>query len=392
MSRVLPPLDINVPPSADGSKKFKRVRPVEGAVATATTATTVTTTTTTSTPGYISMNPTVTPASAKPVIVQMPTATASIVSPTLQKPILAHNSTPYIPSDMAIAAASAFDAPPIVSTPTPASTGNGASTGSTTGTTKKSRKKRKGGSGSTGAVATDAAGSIQTPMQGGATLYQEDLSGTKKAQQNNSKKRKKGQNANNQSGTDLKKQQHEKKNNKVRRKNRQQILIRNLDATPELVGVSAEEDFSTLLVKHVEHSNKMLQRDLEKQSKMMMEEQKKQAKLLATQAAQLSNPQAAQQSLEQQQQQQQQQPQQQQQQQQQQQKKNLQNKNKTPFIPRKDCIYFLRGYCRHGEECTFKHDVEARDAHQAQLSEGGPDVVSTMGSSGDLAQVAMYAM
>ncbi|KAF9356740.1 hypothetical protein BGX26_004854 [Mortierella sp. AD094] len=406
MSRVLPPLDINVPPTTDGSKKFKRVRPVEGAVATATTTTTTTTaaTSTTATSGYVSMNPTVTPASAIAVVVPTPTATASIAAPTSQKPnvraTLAPSSKPYIPSDMAAAAASIFAVPAIVSTPTPASAGKEASTESTAGTTKKGRranKKRKGGQnngpGSTGAVASDAAGSIQIPSQGGATLNKDDPSGISKPQQKNNRKRKKGQNnnnnqnANNEEGSRSdSKQQYEGRNKKIRRKNDPQLLVRNLDATPELVGVSTEDDFSTLLVKHVEHSNKMLQRDLEKQSKMMMEEQKKQAKLLATQAAQLSDPQAAQQALEQQQKQ-------QQQQQQQQQKKHPQNKNKTPFVPRKDCIYFLRGFCRNEKECTFRHDVEARNAHQAQLSEAGSSVADTTGAGGaDLAQVAMYAM
>ncbi|KAI8605337.1 hypothetical protein EDD21DRAFT_299656 [Dissophora ornata] len=33
-----------------------------------------------------------------------------------------------------------------------------------------------------------------------------------------------------------------------------------------------------------------------------------------------------------------------------------------PFVPWKDCTYFLKGHCPKGETCTFKHDLEARNA------------------------------
>ncbi|KAF9111707.1 hypothetical protein BGX27_004549 [Mortierella sp. AM989] len=379
MSRVLPSLDINVPPVADGSKKFKRVRPVEGAV-TMTTA------------GYVNMNPTVAPVApvSTTVSASIP-AVAPASAPTQQKPAvgatLVSGSKPNIPSDMAAAAASLFSEPAIATATT---------TTATAGSTKKNRrgsKKRKGGSnsvsGEIGAEPSIAAGSIQSSSESGVALNVLDHSRTEKPQQKNNRKRKKGQHTNSQHGTNNEggnrsesKQQHDGKQKKTRRKLDPQSLVRNLDATPELVGVSADDDFSTLLVKHVEHSNKMLQRDLEKQSKMMMEEQKKQARLLASQAAQLSDPQAASPA----------QPQQQQQQQQQQKKPNL-NNPKTPFVPRKDCIYFLKGFCRNEGECTFRHDVEARNAHQAQLNGAGPSTAGTSGAGGnDLAQAEMYAM
>ena len=104
------------------------------------------------------------------------------------------------------------------------------------------------------------------------------------------------------------------------------------------MGVSKEEDFSSLLLKHVEHSNKILQRDLEIQSKMMLEDQKKQGELLAAQAALLSNPaasvsdtkKAAPEGARNQ-----------------RQSQQNRNKDKAPFVPRKDCVYFLKGHCLH---------------------------------------------
>ncbi|KAG0220312.1 hypothetical protein B0O80DRAFT_112186 [Mortierella sp. GBAus27b] len=192
-------------------------------------------------------------------------------------------------------------------------------------------------------------------------------------------------------------------------KNDSQVLIRNLDATPDLVGLSAEEDFSTLLLQHVEHKNKMIERDLKRQKQIIAQEQKKQAELMASQAsqaAQLVNPSSSssssssppppppsQQKQQQQQpqkqfqqyQHQQQQPQQQQQQFQQRPKQHgprHQNQNQhqpsghappgqlnpqeppAPFIPRRDCVFYMKGRCPKGDNCTFKHDQAARDAQQ----------------------------
>ncbi|KAF9196276.1 hypothetical protein BGZ49_002860 [Haplosporangium sp. Z 27] len=330
MSRVLPSLESNVPSTTDGSKKFKRVRPVEGAAVTAVpTAAAVTLPAT----GYVNMNPT------------------TLVPSTSSTTTTTTNSNE------------------VSTTPTTASTGK---------KNRRANKKRKANQnnapGTTGGDAVEG-GSTQNDHPG--------HSGTSKPQQkNNNKKRKRNQNADNEDDNRIKsKNQHEGRNKKSWRKVDPQALIRNLDATPELVGVSADDDFSTLLIKHVEHSNKVLQRDLEKQSKMMMEEQKKQAKLLASQAAQLSDPQAAAQAAQKQQQQQ------QKQQQQQQQQKKPPNKTKTPFVPRKDCTYFLKGYCKNDNECTFRHDAAARAAFQAQ--ETGDVKVS---EAPDLEQAAMHAM
>ncbi|KAK3824699.1 MAG: hypothetical protein J3Q66DRAFT_293450 [Benniella sp.] len=185
-------------------------------------------------------------------------------------------------------------------------------------------------------------------------------------------------------------------------KNAAQMLVRNLDATPDLVGASADEDFSTLLLQHVEHKNMLIERDLEKQKQIIEQAQKKQTELLAAQAAQaaqtaqLTNSQTEQATGSQGQQQQ--RPNQQQQhhqpsqqyhppQQQQhhqpsqqyhppqqlpphhqsqqgiptQQQHNAQET--TQFMPRKNCRYFMRGSCPKGDDCTYKHDVAARDAN-----------------------------
>ncbi|KAF9131176.1 hypothetical protein BGW39_002146 [Mortierella sp. 14UC] len=154
-----------------------------------------------------------------------------------------------------------------------------------------------------------------------------------------------------------------------------QTIARNLDSQPELVGVSKDDDFSELLIQHVTHTNKMLQRDLQEQSRKMLAEQKRQAELLAAQVAGLAapgdntaesstTPQAKegqhntntnnnsnnQKSTHQ--------------------NRNNNNNNvgqphqrrqQTPFVPKKDCVYFLQGTCRKAV-CTFKHDIAAQQA------------------------------
>ncbi|KAF9991700.1 hypothetical protein BGZ65_000220, partial [Modicella reniformis] len=114
----------------------------------------------------------------------------------------------------------------------------------------------------------------------------------KKTKNNNNDNNNDNNNNNNNSNSsnNTNKQHHHSHVNPNRRfeKNDPQSIIRNLDATPDLVGVSAEEDFSTLLLQHVEHKNKMIERDLQKQKSVMKQEQKKQTKLLAAQAAQLA--------------------------------------------------------------------------------------------------------
>ncbi|KAF9139548.1 hypothetical protein BG015_001982, partial [Linnemannia schmuckeri] len=164
-----------------------------------------------------------------------------------------------------------------------------------------------------------------------------------------------------------------------------QTIARNLDAQPELVGVSKDDDFSELLIQHVTHTNKMLQRDLQEQSRKMLAEQKRQAELLAAQVAGLAAPgdntASSSTTLA---------PKQEQQepphghqynnnnnniQKASHQNRNSQGNNsnngqphqkrqQTPFVPKKDCVYFLQGTCRKAV-CTFKHDIEAQQAAMA---------------------------
>lgn len=125
--------------------------------------------------------------------------------------------------------------------------------------------------------------------------------------------------------------------------------------------MSKDDDFSELLIQHVTHTNKMLQRDLQEQSRKMLAEQKRQAEHLAAQVAGLTAPgdaaeapsttptltQAQQHGH---------------QHNNSNQKSALQSRNnqgnnnnngqphqkrqQTPFVPKKDCMYFLQGTCR----------------------------------------------
>lgn len=127
--------------------------------------------------------------------------------------------------------------------------------------------------------------------------------------------------------------------------------------------MSNDDDFSELLIQHVTHTNKMLQRDLQEQSRKMLVEQKRQAELLAAQVAGLADPgnnaagpsttPTPKQDL---------QKQQHGHQNNNNQKSTQQNRNsqgsnnnngqphqkrqQTPFVPKKDCVYFLQGTCR----------------------------------------------
>ncbi|KAF9953578.1 hypothetical protein BGZ70_000195 [Mortierella alpina] len=270
--------------------------------------------------------------------------------------------------DMAVAAAAAFAIPTPSITPSPlpsvnknvaeaapALTATDAAAATTATKKKRKNKKRKNNqgaavdpsttetSGATAPKATQPAKTgLKTPAQGTASHPKPGLN-------KNNNKRKQSHHTHGDG-------QDEGKFKKVHKKDTQKY-IRGLDARPELVGVSKEEDFSSLLLKHVEHSNKILQRDLELQSKKMLEDQKKQGELLAAQAALLSNPSAlpsnskkptpdAARN----------------QRQNQQQRK----KDTTPFVPRRDCVYFLKGHCLHETTCKFKHDVEAQAAALAE--------------------------
>ncbi|KAF9548566.1 hypothetical protein EC957_006120 [Mortierella hygrophila] len=317
MSTVLPSLDVNTP-SVNASKKFKRVRPT---------------------------------ASSQP-------APSSAGAP-------ATATTPHVPknvlSDIAAAAQAAFTAP-TSSTPAPTTTAineNQTNTNNLSNSAKKRNRKlkRKNNSNNQGGPAGSVPASSETKNnQAGPSSNQKQGA-----------KRKSNVNAN-----------LGKKNYK-RSKYDPQIIARNLDAQPELVGVSKDDDFSELLIQHVTHTNKMLQRDLQEQSRKMLAEQKRQAELLAAQVAGLAapadtaatpltapTPRQDQQHGHQH--------------NNNNQKSALQIKNnqgnnnnngqphqkrqQTPFVPKKDCTYFLQGTCRKAV-CTFKHDIEAQQAAMA---------------------------
>ncbi|KAF9427545.1 hypothetical protein BGZ76_002297 [Entomortierella beljakovae] len=367
MSRVLPSLDANPAAAAtEGSKKFKRVRPVEGAITTATPSS-----------SYVNVNPVVTSASTSSLTT--PTTPAAKPTTAASKTPIRSNTTqgaPSILSDIAAAAASIFAEPQQQgSIQNTGSANNEIPTSGPGSSTKRKRNKKRKGGGQGNEASTNTL-STDSKERGTAHNLTED-SGTRNNQQKNNpnaKKKKKNENSGRRDdnqhgggGRSGSNQMNESRQKKFRRIFDPQTKVRNLDATPELVGMSADDDFSTLLVQHVEHTNKMLQRDLEKQSKLMLEEQKKQAELLASQAAQLSDPTASLPTP-----------------QQQQQKK---QKPKAPFVPRRDCNYFLKGFCKSDTECTFRHDIEARNAYQA-----GTLTITEGKVNSDLSQAAMYAM
>ncbi|KAF9141769.1 hypothetical protein BGX30_004184 [Mortierella sp. GBA39] len=335
MSTVLPSLDVNTS-SVNASKKFKRVRPP---------------------PPTASTRPAPSSAGA-------PATTSTVPHPAPPSTAAATAMTPHIPknvlSDIAAAAQAAFTAP-TSSTPAPTTAAineNQTNTNNLSNSAKKRNRKlkRKNNSNNQGGPA----GSIPASSE------------TKNNQAGPSSNQKQGAKRKNNNNTNLGK--HHK-----RSKYDPQTIVRNLDAQPELVGVSKDDDFSELLIQHVTHTNKMLQRDLQEQSRKMLAEQKRQAELLAAQVAGLAAPAdtaAAPSTVPT--------PRQDQQHGHQHnnnnQKSALQNKNnqgnnnnngqphqkrqQTPFVPKKDCMYFLQGTCRKAV-CTFKHDIEAQQAAMA---------------------------
>ncbi|KAI1297624.1 hypothetical protein EDD11_007017 [Mortierella claussenii] len=401
MSRVLPSLDISVPPPAEGSKKFRRVRPAEGAITAAlpTMANSVmpaaSITATTTAASKVTNTPAPAPASA------LALEAASMASRRTGLPVPEHKSLLSLPADMAVAAQAAFAASaPLQPTSISPETGDisssmvvsaGSAVVGNGGGTKKNRKRRHGKG---AAKANQSTAIVEKSEMGDTAIFdhptgENSTTGGVKRRKPNSGQANKRSNNNNkskgpaadgdhfgqrasESGNDH--QPRESRSAKSHRKRANpQMAVRNLDATPELVGVSKEDDFSTLLVKHVEHTNKMLQRDLEKQSREMLEVQKKQAKLLADQTAILANPEEAAKKLQEQQVQQQ-----RQQQKQTQNRKDGKGKGKALFVPRKDCMYWLKGFCRNETSCTFKHDPEAQRAHLAGETIHTPEVISDL--------------
>ncbi|KAF9949690.1 hypothetical protein BGZ72_008574 [Mortierella alpina] len=339
VSAVLPSLDTTV---ADGARKHRRVRQPAPA------------------PGSSSS----VAASGTEAAAAAQQATTTAPKPAIQ-PINTPKGMSSLGPDMAVAAAAAFAIPTPSTTPSPslsvnkpvaeanpaptASTATDATT--TTTTTKKKRKNKKRKNNQGAAVDSSAAESSGATANTATQPAKAGVSGPAHAKPGQNKNNKRKQNHNTHGDG-----QDEGKFKKVHKKDTQKY-VRGLDARPELVGVSKEEDFSSLLLKHVEHSNKILQRDLEIQSKMMLEDQKKQGELLAAQAALLSNPaasvsdtkKAAPEGARNQ-----------------RQSQQNRNKDKAPFVPRKDCVYFLKGHCLHETSCKFKHDIEAQAAALAE--------------------------
>ncbi|KAF9565647.1 hypothetical protein EC968_004043 [Mortierella alpina] len=339
VSAVLPVLDTSV---VDGPRKHRRVR-----------------------------QPAATPVDSNAVAAPGTEAGASVQQATASapKPPNQLRNTPKgiaaLGPDMAVAAAAAFAIPTPSTTPSPSLSVNKnvaeatpaptvTEAASTTPKKKRKNKKRKSTQGAaTDSSATATSGAAphkvkQPPKTGAPGPAHGNVSHSKPGQNKNNKRK---QNHNTHGDG-----QDEGKFRKVHKKDTQKY-VRGLDARPELVGVSKEEDFSSLLLKHVEHSNKILQRDLEMQSKKMLEDQKKQGELLAAQAALLSNPDAlmsdtTKPAAESARNQRQQQP--------------HKNKDKAPFVPRRDCVYFLKGHCLHETSCKFKHDIEAQAAALAE--------------------------
>ncbi|KAG0273824.1 hypothetical protein BGZ95_010355 [Linnemannia exigua] len=315
MSIVLPSLDVDSS-AGNATKKFKRVRPQPG-----------------STPPVLSGSST----SA------VPASQAATTTPHIPK---------NVPSDIAAAAQAVFSAPTSF-TPeaTVTTTGNSDNSNNTNhgGNKKRFRKSKKKNNGnnqggpSGSALATTETHTPTPNNQAGPPSNQKQ--GAKRKNNNNPGKGQK------------------------RSKLDPQTIARNLDAQPELVGVSKDDDFSELLIQHVTHTNKMLQRDLQEQSRMMLAEQKRQAELLAAQVAGLAAPEesTAGSSTA---------PQHKQGQHNNNQKSTHQHRNnnnngqpqqkrqQTPFVPKKDCVYFLQGTCRKAV-CTFKHDIAAQQAAMA---------------------------
>ncbi|KAG0059116.1 hypothetical protein BGZ89_000697 [Linnemannia elongata] len=337
MSTVLPSLDVNTS-SANATKKFKRVRPP---------------------PTTASTQPATSPSTGVPAttLAVPPTAPPHTASATMTTTT---HIPKNVPSDIAAAAQAVFSAP-TSSTPAPTAAAineNQINTNNLSNSAKKRNRKlkRKNNSNNQGGSAGSTPASSETKnTQAGPSSNQKQ--GAKRKNNNNANPGK----------------------NQKRSKYDPQTIARNLDAQPELVGVSKDDDFSELLIQHVTHTNKMLQRDLQEQSRKMLAEQKQQAELLAAQVAGLTAPgdTAAAPSTT---------PTPTQEQQHGHQRNNnnqksaVQNRNnqgnnnnngqphqkrqQTPFVPKKDCVYFLQGTCRKAV-CTFKHDIEAQQAAMA---------------------------
>ncbi|KAF9912243.1 hypothetical protein BX616_010358 [Lobosporangium transversale] len=337
MTRVLPSLDVTVPISTEGTKKFKRIRPVTSTTLTAPntpTALTSSTTTTTTTANITAIPATEIAATASADIGVTTTSLGSkLGSPSHQLKTFKDIENGAIPIQTASSSSTA--------TGTESQTATEAGTGITKSANKKRRRKHRKAAekvagkpetiGKARAAGTITGTAIETET--GTTI----MSSLDTTEDQGGKTRKQRKIEHSPS------RQHELRKKKLRR---------DFDARPELVGISKEEDFSTLLVKHVEETNKKLQRDLEKQSQEMEAAQQKQAEQLLKATlgtASLTTEPEAQRK---------------QQQRQQQEKKGSDQKinpHSPSFVPRKNCNFWLKGHCRSGVNCTFRHDPALRN-------------------------------
>ncbi|KAF9903902.1 hypothetical protein EC991_003193 [Linnemannia zychae] len=319
MSTVLPSLDVDTS-TGNATKKFKRVRPPPDSA------------------------PPAPPVSA-PTTSTTPSTAAIATLPHIPK---------NVPSDIAAAAQAVFSAPTSFApaAATTASNDDISNNVNQGGNNKKRFRKAK----------KKNNGNNQGGPSGSAAVATETTTPTLNSKAGSSSHQKQGPKRKNNNNNN-----HPGKGHK-RSKLDPQTIARNLDAQPELVGVSKDDDFSELLIQHVTHTNKMLQRDLQEQSRKMLAEQKRQAELLAAQVAGLAAP--GESSAE---------PLTAPQAKQGQQNTNTNNssnnqksthqnrhnnnnvngqpqqkRQQTPFVPKKDCAV-----------CTFKHDIAAQQAAMA---------------------------
>ncbi|KAG0365470.1 hypothetical protein BGZ54_006489 [Gamsiella multidivaricata] len=217
-------------------------------------------------------------------------------------------STPQIPADVAAAAAAAFEALAPGSGYVAMNTPYTASTGTEVTSLPKTKKRKFQKGGGKGG---SQHGARETTNTGSSNAQDKDATPNKL-----NRKRKKNQHTGNQANTQHHHQQkHQQKHqqnsgpsnlpNKTRRRFMERFKP-DLDANADAVGVRPDEDFTDLLVQHMAHTTKELEENVKQQGRLMQEQ-------LKQSSAQLADSQ--------------------------------------------------------GDNCTFKHDIEAREAYLAQEQE-----------------------
>ncbi|GJJ72648.1 hypothetical protein EMPS_05006 [Entomortierella parvispora] len=388
---VLPTLDITIP-QGTGPTKFKRVRQPAGAASHPSSAslppasainTTTTTTTATAAPPALELQKVSavkadTPANNS-VTTAAATMTAATPATTFKKQAPRQYSKP-VPDDLQAAAAAIFA--PLTPVATPDFSSESAAIVHSTGpkapgkepddhNKKKRRRKGKHNNNSNNNNNQTAEGSVAKDIAAVGVEMSEGTSAPKKQKMIHS-----GSTATAPTTTAAKKPKSPNTGTTAakRRANTKRVikLARSLDSQPELVGLSAapEDDFDTLLNQHYEHTNKMLQRDIEEETRKAAEQIKKQQRELEALTAQMmleveaaSNPapfsgtpatssQSATKPLDGS---------------TQSGTKGPNSKEKQPFVPRRDCMYYIKGRCFKDKECTFRHDPSAIQIAEPQV-------------------------